>query len=92
MTMKTVTAAVAMALTAALAVPAADAGAPKAKRGERREAVRDSDYCKPYNGPYGYYGNPWCDGGYKYAEDYPPGTGPYIDLLDIEPLRRLNIR
>ena len=20
--------------------------------------------CTPYNGPYGYYSNPWCDGGF----------------------------
>jgi hypothetical protein len=29
--------------------------------GERQR--RTSDYCKPYNGPYGYYGNPYCEGG-----------------------------
>ncbi len=21
--------------------------------------------CTPYAGPYGYYGNPWCDGGFQ---------------------------
>jgi hypothetical protein len=31
-------------------------------RGYRRD-------CRPYNGPYGYYGNPWCDGGFKRPED-----------------------
>jgi hypothetical protein len=25
--------------------------------------------CRPYNGPFGYYGNPWCEGGWKYTED-----------------------
>lgn len=25
--------------------------------------------CKPFNGPYGYYGNPWCERGYKWTED-----------------------
>ena len=30
--------------------------------GERHR--RTSDYCKPYNGPYGYSGNPYCEGGF----------------------------
>ena len=25
--------------------------------------------CRPYNGPFGYYGNPWCEGGFKFTED-----------------------
>jgi hypothetical protein len=37
--------------------------------------------CRPYNGPYGYYGNPWCEGGWKYTEDrfdsYSYGTYSY---------------
>lgn len=24
-----------------------------------------SDNCKPYNGPYGYYGNPYCESGFN---------------------------
>ena len=39
--------------------------------------------CTPFNGPFGYYGNPWCDGGYKFAEDYPPGTGRYFDVFEL---------
>ncbi len=27
--------------------------------------------CTPYNGPFGYYGNPWCEGGYFWTEDRP---------------------
>lgn len=65
----------------------ADAGERRVKR--EREVARD---CKPYNGPFGYYGNPWCDGGYKYAEDYPPGTGPYFDVLDLPQVQRLRRR
>jgi hypothetical protein len=28
--------------------------------------------CTPYNGRYGYYGNPWCDGGAYRIEDLEP--------------------
>ena len=52
--------------------------------------VRDD--CRPYNGPSGYEGNPWCDGGWKYAEDYPPGTSPYHDVFDLPQVRRLTRR
>lgn len=73
----------------ALALVGAPAGADthgkKAKRSDR-PAAHD---CTPYTGPSGYRGNPWCDGGYKYAEDYAPGTGPFLDLLDLPQLRRL---
>jgi hypothetical protein len=24
-----------------------------------------SDECRPYNGPHGYYGNPYCEGGFN---------------------------
>jgi hypothetical protein len=40
-----------------------------ADAGERR-IYRD---CHPYNGPVGYYGNPWCDGGYLYDHPGPLG-------------------
>lgn len=30
----------------------------------RRDA-HYSESCKPYNGPYGYYGNPYCEGGFN---------------------------
>jgi hypothetical protein len=44
-------------------------------RGTRN--VKTSDYCKPYNGPYGYYGNPYCEGGF----DRDGAAGGYeIDL------------
>jgi hypothetical protein len=36
--------------------------------GPYRRYLRARD-CKPYNGPWGYYGNPWCEGGWKYTED-----------------------
>lgn len=81
--------AAAVGAMALVAVPLdADAGSRKAKRYDRAEA-RD---CTPYNGPFGYYGNPWCDGGYKYAEDYPPGTGPYFDVFDLPQVQRLRRR
>lgn len=82
-----VVAAGAMALHA---LPAdAQARAKKHQRDHHRVTTRD---CTPYNGPYGYYGNPWCDGGYKSAEDYPPGASPYYDLFDLPQIRRLRGR
>ncbi len=39
-----------------------------------REASGD---CKPYNGPYGYYGNPYCEGGFN---RYGRSGGYEIDL------------
>lgn len=77
---------------AAAALAAAPAGADAR---EARKPVRDrapvAD-CTPYNGPFGYYGNPWCEGGYKYAEDYPPGTSPYFDVFDLPQVQRLRRR
>src|SRR5919109_4933891 len=29
-----------------------------------RRSVSPRD-CRPYNGPYGFYGNPWCDNGFR---------------------------
>jgi hypothetical protein len=50
----------------------------------RHRARRD---CKPYNGPYGYYGNPWCDGGFLRPEDQESARG--LDFYwDAEPRRR----
>ncbi len=43
---------------------------------------RTADYCKPYNGPYGYYGNPYCEGGFsRYGEagGYEIDLTPYFD-------------
>lgn len=43
---------------------------------------RTSDYCRPYNGPYGYYGNPYCEGGFsRYGEagGYEIDLTPYFD-------------
>ena len=86
MILKTFVTAAAVGLVAGLAAPApADARSGKERRPERHVA-RD---CKPYNGPFGYYGNPWCEGGWKSAEDYPPGTGPYYDLFDLPQIQRL---
>lgn len=56
--------------------PAAGIGASQARPaelvepagGKHRRYGRLRD-CKPFNGPYGYYGNPWCERGWKYAED-----------------------
>lgn len=86
MTMRVLALAAAIGLATGLAIPTgADAhGAKKAKRD--RVVVRE---CTPYNGPFGYYGDPWCEGGWKYAEDYPPGTGPYLDVFDLPQVRRL---
>jgi hypothetical protein len=86
MTTKTLLAAAAIGLAAVLSGPV-DALAHGNKLKGGHIIVRD---CKPYNGPFGYYGNPWCDGGYKYAEDYPPGSGRAYDLLDLPQVRRLN--
>ncbi|HRN84553.1 MAG TPA: hypothetical protein PK857_07010 [Hyphomicrobium sp.] len=68
----------------------AEARSGKSKRVHKEAAVRDD--CKPYNGPFGYYGNPWCENGWKYADDYAPGTSPYLDLMDLPQLRRLERR
>lgn len=68
----------------------ADAG-PARKRIFDRETIADPN-CRPFNGPSGYNGNPWCDGGYKYAEDYPPGTGGYLDVFDLPQVQRLRRR
>ena len=44
------------------------------KKYKRKYYSRD---CKPYNGPYGYYGNPYCEGGF----DRDGAAGGYeIDL------------
>jgi hypothetical protein len=68
----------------------ADAGGKRrAQTDHERVVERD---CAPINGPYGYYGNPWCDGGYKYAEDYAPGTSPYFDAFDLPQVQRLRRR
>lgn len=53
------------ALAAGVAKPAdlvVDAGGKYRRHYGRRD-------CKPFNGPYGYYGNPWCERGWKYTED-----------------------
>jgi hypothetical protein len=88
--MKTKILAAATVGTLALVVApvAADAGG-KRLRSDRPIVERD---CTPYNGPSGYQGNPWCDGGWKYAEDYPPGTSPYFDVFDLPQVQRLRRR
>ena len=35
----------------------------KAKHTWHKLVQRPDRDCVPYNGPYGYYGNPWCDTG-----------------------------
>lgn len=55
-------------LAAALAAPAAALPTsakhvPRAKAEQLRYRPRLDRDCVPYNGPYGYYGNPWCDTG-----------------------------
>jgi hypothetical protein len=84
-------AAVAIGTLAFVSAPLeADAGGKRrAERADESTAYRD---CTPINGPNAYYGNPWCDGGWKYAEDYPPGTGPFLDLLDLPQVQRLRRR
>lgn len=84
------TAAAAIGLLIGLAAPLdAEARSSKSKRALKEPPVRD---CTPYNGPFGYYGNPWCDGGWKFAEDYVPGTSPHHDVFDLPQLRRLDRR
>lgn len=87
MTMKVMLTAAAIGLITTLSA-SSDASAARSKKypPKRDQVVRD---CTPYNGPSGYDGNPWCDGGWKYAEDYPPGTGPYFDVFDLPQVRRL---
>lgn len=90
MILKALWTAAAIGLVAGLAAPDdAHARSSKTKRAYKEQPVRD---CTPYNGPFGYYGNPWCDGGWKFAEDYAPGTGPDYDLLDLPQLKRLHHR
>lgn len=75
--------ALALNVAATAAAPAADAAGGKTVRtpsalsnaaittspsGHRRDSRTN---CTPYNGPYGYYGNPWCEGGYFWTEDRP---------------------
>ncbi|WP_072395620.1 hypothetical protein [Hyphomicrobium sp. CS1GBMeth3] len=81
--------AAALALATLAAVPADVFAGGKHKYARERQATRD---CTPYNGPFGYYGNPWCDGGYKFAEDYPPGASPHHDVFDLPQVRRLERR
>lgn len=77
------------AIALVLAPAIAEAGSRKPPR-DRAPVERD---CRPYNGPSGYEGNPWCDGGWKYAEDYPPGTSPYFDVFtDLPQVQRLRRR
>jgi hypothetical protein len=73
-------------VAAGLSAPHDAAAGKKTKRTDHDGyAVRD---CKPINGPYGYYGNPWCDGGYKNTEDYAPGEGPFFDVFDLPRFRK----
>ncbi|MGE0022213.1 MAG: hypothetical protein AB7S70_01105 [Hyphomicrobium sp.] len=76
--------------TLALFVAPLDADAGRKKPVERDRLVERD--CTPVNGPFGYYGNPWCDGGYKYAEDWDPGTGGYLDVFDLPQVQRLRRR
>lgn len=78
---------VAALVALAVLLPAAsDAMAGKRVKRERDQVVERD--CTPYNGPFGYYGNPWCDGGFKYAEDFPPGSGRYFDVLEQPRVQR----
>jgi hypothetical protein len=79
----TLAAAVGLAVGLGMSAPA------EASKKQKRERYVERD-CTPFNGPWGYYGNPWCDGGYKYAEDYAPGTSPHHDVFDLPQVRRLN--
>jgi hypothetical protein len=38
-------------------------GAQSAEAGRSYRQYRSSGDCKPYNGPFGFYGNIWCDPG-----------------------------
>ncbi|MBN8911119.1 MAG: hypothetical protein J0H65_03500 [Rhizobiales bacterium] len=75
--------------TLALVAVSFDADAAGKRARDRTTVERD---CRPFNGPSGYEGNPWCDGGWKFAEDYPPGTSPYFDVLDLPQVQRLRRR
>lgn len=85
--MKALTIAIALGVVTGLALPGdAEARGKRAKDAYQEQAARD---CTPFNGPSNYYGNPWCDDGWKYAEDYAPGTGPNYDLFDLPQIQRL---
>ncbi len=87
MMLKTMAIAVIVGAAAGLTIPGdAEARGKKSKREYQEQAARD---CTPFNGPSNYYGNPWCDDGWKFAEDYATGTGPYLDLMDLPQIQRL---
>ncbi len=69
----------------------ASAGGKKPRPDDRDNRIVERD-CKTFNGPNGYDGNPWCDGGWKYAEDWAPGTGGYLDVFDLPQVQRLRRR
>lgn len=52
-----------IALVAALAIGAGIA-TPASAGWEGTRSTKYSDDCRPYNGPHGYYGNPYCEGGF----------------------------
>jgi len=85
MATKSLLAALAALIALSAAASLAEARQVKKLKPQDQAVARD---CHPFNGPFGYYGNPWCDGGYKFAEDYAPGTGPNYDLLQLPQLRR----
>jgi hypothetical protein len=91
--MKAAITAAALGVAAALATtaPSSAAGAMTVPSAQASDAVvisagwrhrRSSDRCRPYNGPYGYYGNPYCEGGisrYGEAGGYEIDLTPYFD-------------
>ncbi|WP_334146209.1 hypothetical protein [Hyphomicrobium sp.] len=82
--------AAAIGTVAFLTVPLTTADAAgRRMKGARPVVERD---CRPFNGPSGFQGNPWCDGGWKFAEDYPPGTSPHFDVFDLPQVERLRRR
>ncbi|MEQ1669882.1 MAG: hypothetical protein ABL893_03395 [Hyphomicrobium sp.] len=81
MTARRTLAAAAFAATLLTSLASAEAG--------QRHASRDHDAgyaptvrdCTPVNGPHGYYGNAWCDGGFLTLEEQ---EYRYAKRLDID--------
>lgn len=55
-----------------------DAGSSHKRKAQKREYVERD--CTPINGRYGYYGNPWCDGGFLTLEEQEMRRAHRLDI------------
>ncbi len=74
---KGILSAAALAVASLSFAAGADAGSHKRKAQKRVYVERD---CTPINGRYGYYGNPWCDGGWLTLEEQELRRAHRIDI------------